>query len=369
MLNDSETPLRVLLIGCGGIVHAAHLPAFKVHGQALRLVVACDPSEAARVAVAKEMADHNEVATAADVTEAIREYAGEVDAALVTTPHYLHYPQARACVEAGIPVLVEKPVCNNLEETRQLLALSRERGVLVVAGQNRRYERPVLWGHRWMREHPHAFGELRSFDLRGWQNIEAWIAGKPDRNADFWILDKERAGGGVVVSLLVHFIDMVRHLSGQDFVEVKAQGRFDPPFKNGAESSCCALLKLANGATGTLHGNYLVKKSFPPNEVINLIGEHGYFGNEKGWQYASSEGAEPDGWDWQFQGVAPVPDDPTLSPDPSSFASQLLAFAAAVRQGTRPWSHLEDNFNTMATVEAIYSSMSQGGAAVPVAGS
>ncbi len=200
----------------------------------------------------------------------------------MTTPHFLHYPQARACVEAGIPVLVEKPVCNNLDETRQLTTLARERGVLVVAGQNRRYERSALWARRWIQENPLNFGELRSFDLRGWQDIDAWIATKPDKNADFWILDKERAGGGVVVSLMIHFIDMVRHLSGHDFVEVSAQGRYDLPFKNGAESSCCALLKLSNGAVGTMHANYLARKSFHPNEVINLIGEHGYTSMQQG---------------------------------------------------------------------------------------
>jgi predicted dehydrogenase len=367
MPETTPSPTRVLLIGCGGIVNAAHLHAFRDHPERIRLVAACDPSEPARQAVARNCPHRYPVQTEADYETAISKYAKEVDAALVTTPHFLHYPQASACVEAGIPVLVEKPVCRNLDETRRLMSLARERQVLVVAGQNRRYERPVLWARRWIREDPDNFGELRSFDLRGWQNIEAWIATKPDKTADFWILDKERAGGGVVVSLLIHQMDLVRHLSGHDFVEVSAQGRFEKPFRNGAESSCCALMKLSNGAVGTLHANYLVKKSFPPNEVINLIGDHGYVGNEQGWKYGSGHGTEPDGWDWQFDGIGPVPEDESLTPDPRSFTSQLLAFADAVRNGTKPFSHIEENFNTMAAIEAIYTSMRNGGKTVPVA--
>ncbi len=367
MPKTPASPLRVLLIGCGGIVTNAHLRAFKEFPGKLRLAVACDPSPQARESVAGSLPDRYAVETEADYETALSKHGNRVDAALVTTPHHLHFPQARACVEAGLPVLVEKPVCLNLAETRQLMALARERRVLVVAGLNRRYERAALWARRWIREDPTNFGQLRSFDLRGWQNIEAWIADKPDRKADFWILDKERAGGGVVVSLLVHYIDMVRHLTGLDFVDVSARGRSDPPFRNGAESSCCALLRLSNGAVGTMHADYLARKCLQPHEVINLIGEHGYLGNEQGWKYASTRGGEPGGWDWQYEGMEHVPEDPTLSPSPFSFTSQLLAFADAVRNGTLPWNHIEDTFNTMAVIEAIYTSMRHNGAAVTVA--
>jgi predicted dehydrogenase len=365
-MSSPRTPVRFLVIGCGGIVQNAHLPAFEKHPGRLRLVGATDPSAAAREAVASRTQALGPVRTFDDPATALRALRGDIDAVLVTTPHHLHFPQAALAVEAGLPVLVEKPVCNNLDETRRLLALARNRGVLVVAGQNRRYDPKAAWAKRWMTEQRAQFGELRTFDIRGWQNIEAWIATKPDKSADFWILDKNRAGGGVVVSLLVHYLDMVRHLTGLDFVEASARGRFDAPFRNGAESSCCALLTLSNGAVGTLHANYLARKSFHPNEVFNLIGERGYLGTEQGWRYATTGGQEPTGWDWQFEGMMDVPDDPALKAIGSSFIAQLLAFADAVQGGPRPMSTLEDNFNTMAVVEAIAESLVSNGAPVRV---
>ncbi|MCB1105062.1 MAG: Gfo/Idh/MocA family oxidoreductase [Cephaloticoccus sp.] len=366
-MAQNISPLRFLLIGCGGIVNNAQILAFEKHPKRVRLVAACDPSTNARDAIATRLASIGPVVTYADPAEALAQLRDQFDAALVTTPHFLHFRQAAQCIEAGLPVLIEKPACNTLDELRRLIALSQKHKALAVAGQNRRYDLRALWLKNWLKQQPEKFGELRSFDLRGWQNIEAWIATKPDKNTDFWILDKKRAGGGVVISLLVHYLDMIRFLSGHDYIEVSAKGRFDAPFKNGAESSCSALLTLANGAVGTMHANYLSRKSFRPNEVFNLIGEHGYISNEQGWKYATTGGAEPIDQEWQFKGTTDVPNDPSLALDDNMFVAQLLAFAEAVCTRTRPMNHLKDNFNTLATIEALYTSMNQHGTPVRVA--
>lgn len=354
------------MVGAGGIT-GSQLKAFHDFPDRVRLVAICDPNREARARRAGELAHHGDVQTFATHEQALAAMEDQLDAAIVCTPHFLHFPQALACVEAGVPVLVEKPVCNNVAELRQLHKAATARNVLVVAGQNRRYDLTALWLKRWLQKNPKDVGEVRSFDLRAWQNVEAWIATKPDRNADFWILDKERAGGGVVVSLAIHYLDMIRFLSGHDFVSVSARGRYDAPFRNGAESMCAGLLTLANGATGTLHANYLARKSLQPNEVFNIIFDQGYLGTERGWGYASTGGKAPDGWNWQFEGINEVPRDTSLAPSDNSFVNQCLAFADAVRTGRPPMSHLADNFNTMATIEALYASMQQDGRTVEVA--
>ncbi len=361
----SKSPLNFIIIGCGGITEA-HLLAFENHPDRVRLSVVCDQSDLASHTVAERFKNIAPAKTYSDFEEAIRNERSNIDSALITTPHFLHFTQAKTCVEAGIPALVEKPICNNLSEAQQLLELSEANNVLLVAGQNRRYASEARWLRRWLDEKPEEFGELRSFDMRGWQNIEAWIATKSDKNADFWALDKERAGGGVVLSLMIHYIDLIRYLSGLDYVEAQAHGRIDAPFKNGAESTCCALLKMSNGAVGTLHGNFLARKTIQPNEIFSMIGENGYIGNTNGWQYASMNGDAPDGWDHQFKNIQDVPNDDPLSIYPGSFITQLLAFADAVEKGETLMSSIADNFNTIATVEAIYESMKCGGQAVAV---
>lgn len=163
----------------------------------------------------------------------------------------------------------------------------------------------------------------------------------------------------MVVSLAVHYLDMVRYLTGEDFVEVSAKGRYDQPFKNGAESCSTAMLTLSNGATGTLHANYLARKC-PAMEHFNLMFDQGYVGNCHDWKYGSTRGKPAESFGECLEGLKPIPDDESL-PDTSDFINQLLAFNHAVKTGSSIMSDLNDNFNTMAVIDAIYESMQNGG--------
>ena len=165
---------------------------------------------------------------------------------------------------------------------------------------------------------------------------------------------------------MIHYLDMVRGLTGLDYSEVSARGRSDPPFKNGAESTCSAMLTMSNGATGTLHANYLAPRMPDPGEGFTLFGTKGYLGRDQKWTHATTLGEEPRDWFWQFEKIESVAPDPDLAPDSSSFVNQLLAFQHAIETGNAPMNHIADNLNTIATVQAIYDSMATDGAATPV---
>lgn len=371
-LRQTPEPLRLCLVGCGGIA-AAHLPAIVNHPDQFRLVAVADPNPANRKAVIQEVRQSESVREFSEFGESLAAMADTVEAVLVLTPHHLHFPAAMEAVKAGKPVLVEKPVCLNLEETRRLREAAERSGVPVMVGQTRRFAPASRRIREWIREKPEHFGALRTFEVSGWQNIEAWIASKPDRNADFWILDKKRAGGGVVVSLLVHALDLVRYLFDTDFVTVAAQGRWDPPFRNGAESAACALLTTDNGAVGTLHANYLAPK-VPYCETFKAIGQYGVVGDHPVLgQYAgpafrgTTGGHAPDGWNFQFGGVEAFPETGGPGLAFEAFTAQLLEFAAAIREEREPESSIQRNFNSMAVVEALYASLENGGRAVEVA--
>lgn len=373
-MEPLAAPLRVLLIGCGGIT-AAHLPAFELHPDKLRLVGACDPSAAARAGVAARLAPLGPVETFADHDEALARLAGSTDAALVVTPHFLHYPQARACVEAGLPVLVEKPICNNYAEALALQELATARGVLVMAGQTRRFDPAARALRDWVAGAEAPFGTLATFAIESWQNILCWIATKPDKAADFWILDKVRAGGGVVVSLSCHPLDLIRYLTGDDFAEASAWGVFEAPFRNGAESGCAAILRMKGGAVGTLNANYLARR-IPYAEALKMYGSRGSIvSHATAWgaysgelRHGTTEDDTPPGWSYQFEGLTPVPPVEVPGYGQNSFINQLLHFHACVTEGREPLSSLRRNLNTMAVIDAIYESMNAGGVTVKVKG-
>ena len=99
---SSSSPLRVAMVGCGGITQA-HLAAFEQHPDKLKLVAACDPAELGRETVSTRMSPLGEVKMFESAEAMIPAVKDEADAALITTPHFLHYPQARLCVDHGLP--------------------------------------------------------------------------------------------------------------------------------------------------------------------------------------------------------------------------------------------------------------------------
>lgn len=288
----------------------------------------------------------------------------DIDAVIVATPHFSHFELGWHSVVAGKPVLIEKPVVCTVAEIRELQTLSNKAGVPVIAGQMRRFEPEIVWLRDWVAAAPTNFGELRSFDIQSWQNLEGYLH-QGGAGLKHWLLDGKRAGGGVVISLAIHQLDLIRYLFDADYVEVRAKGRFDAPFYNDAESSAVAILTLSNGATGLLHANYLAPR-VPFCEALSAFGSNGTIiqhveqqGDYRGpFKYASTGGRPTTSWPAQWEGFSTVPPHPGL--DPNSFVNQTLAFADVVRDGGVSRNSLNENFNTIAVIEAIARSIRTG---------
>lgn len=351
LMNSVHRPLRIAMIGAGGIARA-HTKAILLCPDQLRLVAVADVNEVAALVLASEHG--SDVAVFTDhraLLEALRP-----EAAVITLPHFLHHPVAKDCLMAGVPVLVEKPAANTAAELRELAAVARERGLALQAGQMRRFGAAVSRLKAWRSESPLHFGELRSFDFVVQVNIDAYTGG----NSSHWVLDGAKAGGGVVASFGIHRLDLVRHLSGCDFEEVNAVGRFEPPFTAGAESQASVLFRMNNGATGTLHANALAPRT-AYYDSFTLHGTHGSIMEVGGPpRYATATGAVTNAWGHQHEGWIDVPD--SANPLDDAFVRQLLEFALAVREGRPPaMNSAEENFNTIACLDAIALSLRTGG--------
>lgn len=356
----SGGPVRFGLIGAGAIARNSHARPFIEQRQRVQLVAVCDGVEANARAMAQAVG--GDVAVLGDIDTLLAR--SDVEAVIVATPHFNHAELGRRSVAAGKPVLIEKPVVCTVAEFRELEALSRQTGVAVIAGQMRRFEPEVVWLREWLNASPTNFGELRSFDIQSWQNLEGYLY-EGGAGLKHWLLDGKRAGGGVVISLAIHQLDLIRYLFGADYVEVRASGRFDSPFYNDAESSAVAILTLSNGATGVLHANYLAPR-VPFCEALSAFGSHGTIiqhverqGDYRGpFKYATTKGAPTTGWTQQWEGLSTVPPHPML--DPNSFVNQTLDFAEMVRNQTASRNSLAQNFNTIAVIDAIARSIRTG---------
>src|SRR5579872_440045 len=119
---------RVAVVGAGWWATRAHLPAVRSHPDA-ELVALCDIDEK-RLRVA---AAHFGVARAyTDLDEMLRQES--LDGAVVAVYHSAQYAVARACLDAGLHVLIEKPMVLEVMHGLDLLARAQAHGVEIIVG-------------------------------------------------------------------------------------------------------------------------------------------------------------------------------------------------------------------------------------------
>lgn len=200
--DGTAAPRRIGLIGCGD-VSAVHFEAIRdVEGLQLVGVADVDPSARERAAQATGVPAF---ATTAELLE-----AASPDAVHVTTPHAEHVEPVVTALDAGVHVLMEKPLASTLAGGERLVAAAQAaapRGVkLGVCFQNR-YNRPSQQLHALL-----ASGELGA--VRG-----AWASVVWTRTADYYRAKPWRgtwagSGGGLLINQAIHTLDLVQWMLG-----------------------------------------------------------------------------------------------------------------------------------------------------------
>lgn len=201
--------LRVGLIGCGGISNA-HLPHLSA-SEDVELAAFCDVV----VERARKHADKYGGHVYDDAEKMLS--SEQLDAAFILIPTYAHGAPERACLRAGVPFLVEKPLGLYAEDLRRLSREITESNLLAVAGFMNRYRKSVNRARALFQKDPVIL-------LDG-----AWIGGPPiQRDDDYfarnpigqWWPIKEKSGGQFVEQV-IHTVDLARYLAGE-VVEVFA---------------------------------------------------------------------------------------------------------------------------------------------------
>ena len=203
---------RTALIGAGGMARN-HLPLMIEGGADIRVL--CEPSPNALELALDKLNDLGAALppNESDVAQMLDRYADELDAAFILTPHNLHHDHARMCLEAGLDVLLEKPMVMNADEAISLMKARDQTGKhLVVAFQGglspqiREAARLIQSGE---------LGELLNVTGMLWQGWKNATVGK-------WRQVPEIAGGGFLFDSGAHMLNTVCTLVGEDFATVAA---------------------------------------------------------------------------------------------------------------------------------------------------
>jgi len=139
----------------------------------------------------------------------------EIQACYVLLPPFAHGEAERACIEAGVPFLVEKPAGNNAGLLKELSAEVTKTGLLTAAGYMNRYQPSVEAAKAAFAAEPIVLA------LGGWWGGAPTMPanGNPSPILRWWVV-KERSGGQMVEQV-THTVDLIRYFLG-DAVEVFA---------------------------------------------------------------------------------------------------------------------------------------------------
>lgn len=238
----SAKPVRLVMIGAGGMSRH-HIHSILRQRATTSIDAICEPSGAAYEAAA-ELFDEVGLApppNQPDLAKLLAEHAGRLDAAFIVTPHAYHHDQTAACMEAGLDVLLEKPMVMNAEEARSLIATRERTGRLLVVAFPGSLSPQVRTATSMLRSG--VLGRIVTISGVAWQNWGPNTVGT-------WRQRPEISGGGFLFDTGAHMLNTVVDLAGEEFTEVAAfldnQGR-------PVETLGAVIGRLASGALVTLH--------------------------------------------------------------------------------------------------------------------
>jgi len=258
------------------------LASGKVHGATLAAV--CDPSEK-KLAPFSEKKFHRYEDLLA---------SGTVDAVLIATPHYSHTTIGIAALEAGLHVLVEKPISAHKSDCEKLLSAHTNKRQVFAAMFKMRAD------SRWLKirdlVHSGALGKVR----RIYWTATHWF--RPDdyyRSSGGWRGTWAGEGGGVLLNQCPHQLDLWQWIFGMP-AEVWADCSFGKYHPIEVEDEATAYMRYANGTTGVFIAS---TGEFPGTNRLEIAAENGRLVYESGkWKVESGKlGALAEGGNSNFQ--------------------------------------------------------------------
>lgn len=255
--------MRYALIGCGRI-STNHITA--AVNNKLEIVAVCDicPEKMEDVLAKHGLENDGSIARYTDYKKMIDE--NDLDLVSIATESGKHAEIALDVIDAGINVIIEKPMAMNMRDAEEIIRRSDEKGVKVSACHQNRFNVAVQEVRKALETG--RFGRLShgSINVR-WNRNKGYYDQAPWRGT--WAED-----GGCLMNQCIHGIDLLRWMMGDEVEEVYGQTRQQFHDYLEAEDVGMAVIKFKNGAIGTVEGTTNV---YPQNleETLYIFGENG----------------------------------------------------------------------------------------------
>lgn len=190
----------------------------------------------------------------------------DIDAVSICTPNYLHSEMILRSLERDIHVLCEKPIAILQDELNQIEHIISKKDLVFYTMFNKRYN-PIFPRIKKIIT-KRILGKIINvrYYLSHYGPYKSWRA----KSKEKWFFDPEKAGGGVLLDLGVHCIDIFRYLLG-DYKAINGISYDTSCIKMKEEDSCNVNFTLQKGTLGLIS----VSWCNPPSEFIEFYGTDG----------------------------------------------------------------------------------------------
>jgi predicted dehydrogenase len=348
-MSSASGTIRVALLGyglAGAVFHAPLIAA--VDGLELKAIVTRDPE---RRGQAERDFPGAELLESADE---VWPRPGDFELVVVAAPNRVHVPLARAAVDAGIAVVVDKPLAPGASEARELVDAARAHHVLLTVFQNRRWDGDFLTLSRLVGEQ--ALGRVFRFESR----FERW---RPELTGGWRELAAPEEAGGLLFDLGSHLVDQALTLFGPAR-RVYAELDVRRPGATVDDDSFVALTHV-NGVRSDLWMSSVAAQAAPRLRVLGDRSAYVKYGLDV-QEEALEQGLRPGGPGWgeepeELWGLLGAGDRlERIRTEPGAYQRFYEGVAAALREGAPPPVEPEDAVSGLEVLDAARTSADEG---------
>lgn len=244
--------LRVGIVGCGAVTEIAHLPALTKHPLATIYGIVDKNEKRAKVmaekfCLSRYFMNYNEL-------------FGKVDIAIIALPNNLHAKPTIDFLERDINVLCEKPMAISTEDCQEMIKAEKKSKAKLMIGHNRRFMSNVILSKNMMDNG--ILGNIVNYECKV-GSVYRW----PTQTGFYF--KKDEAGGGVLIDMGAHIIDLVIWFFG-DVSNVQYKAR--DVMEKGVEDNVWVSLTHNN----TVRGSIILSRTERLENTILINGDNGW---------------------------------------------------------------------------------------------
>ena len=287
-----------------------------------------------------------------DYLDLLNDDSLDLDAVIICLPNFLHFDCIRLALEAGLDIFVEKPMANTVEECRKVVDLVKKCGRTLMIGHSSRFIDAI----EKMKDvvDKGYIGNLETLTMEEVINGPFAHGAVPTPVPEWWF-DPKKVGGGVMLDLGYHLIDLFRFFTGGECTVLSCclDHKLNLPMEDGAivilQSRHCS-------AKGIINVGWYQKSIFPKfNFRVILHGNAGYISSDEFvprnmYLYAIQEGAKN-----LFRRIIGKKIKPlSYTYYFTAYYKELQHFFDCIKQGLNPSVSPVDGLRTIEVIEETY---------------